>query len=239
LSGTLKRLISPARTVVMSASDDHQKLVDQTIAQFARRSVACIDFEKHVGEARTKRPDLWLPDFHALVEVKTFAPQKREIEEEQRIAKELNEGQASAYWHPLFVERFKDQLKSARRKFREYPTHSTIVLFYYLHSFIFEQTPEELLRGQEYFEFVFPKDKPQQTVQYGFGYKDRQLRRDLNQEIGAVVFDIGQNAFRVFYNHFTDKIRRIDKRIFNLPEDEHIEYVDNPVSPQFIRLDSQ
>ena len=46
-----------------------------------------------------------------------------------------------------------------------------------------------------------------------------------------MVFDIGQNAFRVFYNHFTDKIRRIDKRIFNLPEDEHFEHIDDPVSP--------
>jgi hypothetical protein len=223
----------------MSASDDHQKLVDQTIAEFAKRSVDCIDFEKHVGETGTKRPDLWLPDFHALVEVKTLAPQKREIEEEQRIARELNGGQASAYWHPLFVERFRDQLKRARRKFREYPTHSTVVLFYDLHSFVFAQTPEELLRGQEYHEYVFLRENPQQTVRHRFGYKDRQLRRDLNQEIGAVVFDVGQNAFRVFYNHFTHKIRRIDKRIFNLPEDEHFEYVDDPVSPRFIRLDKQ
>ena len=81
----------------MSASEDHQKLVDQTIAEFKKRGIECIDFEKHVGETGTKRPDLWLPDFHALVEVKTFAPQKREIEEEQRIAKELSGGQASAY----------------------------------------------------------------------------------------------------------------------------------------------
>src|SRR5215208_207490 len=94
----------------MSASEDHQKLVDQTIAEFKKRGIECIDFEKHVGETGTKRPDLWLPDFHALVEVKTFAPQKREIEEEQRIAKELSGSQAAGYWHPLFVERFSSTL---------------------------------------------------------------------------------------------------------------------------------
>jgi hypothetical protein len=235
----LKRLVTPARTADMSAADDHQKLVDQTIAEFEKRGIECIDFEKHVGETGRKRPDLCLPDFHTLVEVKTFAPQKREIEEEQRIAKELSGEQATGYWHPLFMERFRDQLQTARRKFREYPTYHTAVLFYDLHSFIFAQTPEELLRGQEYHEYVFPRDNPQLTVGYRSGYKDRQLRPDLNQEIGAVVFDIGHNAFRVFHNHFTDKIRRIDKRIFNLPEDEHFEYVDDPVSPRFIRLDRQ
>jgi hypothetical protein len=223
----------------MSASEDHQKLVDQTIAEFKKRGIKCIDFEKHVGEKATKRPDLLLPDFNTLVEVKTFARQKREVEEEQRIAKELNESQATGYWQPVFHKRFGKDLKSARRKFMEHPTRPTAVLFYDLHTFIHAQTPEDLLRGQECHEYVFPKDNPQQTVGYRFGYKDRQLRRDLNQEIGAVVFDIGHNAFRVFYNHFTHKVRRIDKRLFNLPVDEHFEYVDDPVSPRFIRLDKQ
>lgn len=223
----------------MSASEDHQKLVDQTIAEFKKRGMECIDFEKLVGETGRKRPDLCLPDFHTLVEVKTFAPQKREIEEEQRIAKELREEEATGYWHPLFVERFRDQLQTARRKFREYPTHSTIVLFYDLHSFIFAQTPEELLRGEEFYKFGNLIENPQQTVLLDHGYRKRQLRPDLNQEIGAVVFDIEQNTFRVFYNYFTDKVRRIDKRIFNLPVDEHFVYVDDPVSPRFIRLDKQ
>ena len=223
----------------MSASEDHQKLVDQTIAEFKKRGIECIDFEKHVGETGTKRPDLLLPDFNTLLEVKTFAPQKREIEEEQRIAKELNESQATGYWPAVFYQRFAKDLGSARRKFREYPTHHTAVLFYDLHSFIFAQIPEELLRGQEYHEFFYPKDNPQITVGYRSGYKDRQLRPDLNQEIGAVVFDIGHNAFRVFYNYFTHKVRRIDTRIFALPADEHFVYIDDPVSPQFISLDKQ
>jgi hypothetical protein len=223
----------------MSASEDHQKLVDQTIAEFKKRGIECIDFEKHVGETGTKRPDLLLPVFNTLLEVKTFAPQKREIEEERRIAKEASGGQAAAYWYPTFHERFAKDLGSARRKFREYPTHHTAVLFYDLHSFTFAQIPEELLRGQEYHEYVFPRDNPQLTVGYRSGYKDRQLRPDLNQEIGAVVFDIGHNAFRVFYNYFTHKVRRIDTRIFALPVDEHFVYIDDPVSPQFIRLDKQ
>jgi hypothetical protein len=223
----------------MSAADDHQKLVDQAIADLKKRGVECIDFEKHVGETGSKRPDLLLPDFNTLVEVKTFAPQKREIEEEQRIAKELRGSQASAYWQPVFHKRFGKDLGSARRKFKEYPTHHTAVLFYDLHSFIFAQTPEELLRGEEYFEFAFPKDRTEQARQVGYGHRMRQLRRDLNREIGAVIFDIGQNAFRVFYNHFTDKVRRIDKRIFNSPVDEHFTYIDDPVKPQFIRLDKQ
>jgi hypothetical protein len=214
-------------------------LVDQTVTYFEARGISSIDFEKHVGEKATKRPDLLLPEFNTLIEVKTFAPQKREIEEEERIARELSGGQAAGYWHLVFHERFADHLRSARRKFREYPTHHTAVLFYDLHTFVFAQTPEELLRGQEYHEYVYPRDNPKLTVGYRFGYKDRQLRRDLNREIGAVVFDIGHNAFRVFYNHFTDKVRRIDKGIFNLPGDEHFAYIDDPVSPRFIRLDKQ
>jgi hypothetical protein len=223
----------------MSAANDHQELVDQTIAEFNRRGIECIDFEKHVGKKATKRPDLLLPDFNTLLEVKTFAPQKREIEEEQRIAREFSGGQAAAYWHPTFHERFAKDLRSARRKFREHPTHHTAVLFYDLHSFVFTQTPEELLRGEEYFEYAFPKDRTEQARQVGYGRRMRQLRRDLNREIGAVVFDIGQNAFRVFYNYHTDKIRRIDKRIFASPVDEHFTYIDDPVKPQFIRLDKQ
>ena len=46
-----------------------------------------------------------------------------------------------------------------------------------------------------------------------YGYKKRQMRRDVNQQIGAVFFHTGKDTFRVFHNHFAEKIRRIDRRI--------------------------
>jgi hypothetical protein len=224
----------------MSASDEHQKRVNDTMARIEKRGITCIDFERQVGQESTaKRPDLWLPDFNTLLEVKTFIPQKREIKEVERIAKEVREDEVSDFWIPLFVQRFRDHLKSARQKFRVYPRHHTAVLFYDLHSFIHAQTPEELLRGEEYYEFGYLKENPRQTVLLDHGYRKRQLRQDLNTEIGAVVFHKGHNSFKVFHNHSADKIRRIDRSIFALSEDEHFEYVDNPRNPQIIKLEAQ
>jgi hypothetical protein len=225
--------------MAVSASSDHQRLVDETIAYFQEQDITCIDFEEHVGVETRKRPDLLLPDFNTLLEVKTFAPQEREIEEAHRIGKELSEGETSAYWHPTFYDRFGDHLRSARQKFRIYPNYNTAVLLYDLHSFVHAQTPEELLRGEEYYEFGYLKDDPEQTVLVDYGYKKRHLRRDVNHEIGAVVFHTGQNTFRVFHNHFAEKIRRIDKGIFALSEDEHFEYIDDSVNPQIIKLEEQ
>ncbi len=65
--------------MAVSASSEHQRLVDETIAYFQERDITCIDFEEHVGGETRKRPDLLLPDFNALLEVKTFAPQEREL----------------------------------------------------------------------------------------------------------------------------------------------------------------
>jgi hypothetical protein len=221
----------------MNAETEHQKRVDVTITYFQEREIQCVDFEDYVGHESSKRPDLLLPSFNTLIEVKTFAPQKQEIKEAQRIGKELTEGKVSAYWHPTFYDRFGDHLRSARRKFRAYPTHHTAVLFYDLHAFTHEQTPEDLLRGQEYFEFANLKADPEQVVQVGYGRSNRHLRPDVNTEIGAVVFHIVHNTFKVFHNHFADKIRRIDKRVFPLSEDQHFEYIDDSVEPRIIRLD--
>jgi hypothetical protein len=221
----------------MNAEIEHQKRVDVTITYFQEREIQCVDFEEYVGHESLKRPDLLLPTVNTLIEVKTFAPQEQEIKEAQRIGKELTEQKASAYWHPTFNDRFGDHLRSARRKFRVYPTYHTAVLFYDLHSFVHEQTPEELLRGQEYFVFANLKADPKQVVQVGYGHNERHLRQDVNTEIGAVIFHTSHNTFKVFHNHFADKIRRIDKRIFPLSEDQHFEYIDDSVEPKIIRLD--
>lgn len=221
----------------MNAEIEHQKRVDATITYFQEREIQCIDFEEYVGHESSKRPDLLLPAFHTLIEVKTFPPQKQEIKEAQRIGKELTEGKVSAYWHPIFYDRFGDHLRSARRKFRAYPTYHTAVLFYDLHSFVHEQTPEDLLRGQEYFELANLKASPRQVVQVGYGHNERHLRQDVNTEIGAVVFHTSHNTFKVFHNHFADENRRIDKRVFPLSEDQHFEYIDDRSNPRIISLE--
>src|SRR5215207_267377 len=94
--------VSRVKNMVMSASHVHQELVDTTITYFQERGINCIDYEKHIGQENSKRPDLLLPDFNTLVEVKTFAPQEREIEEAQRIGQEMLEGKTSAYWPETF-----------------------------------------------------------------------------------------------------------------------------------------
>jgi hypothetical protein len=128
-------------------------------------------------------------------------------------------------------------LRSARRKFRVYPTYHTAVLFFDLHAFTHEQTPEDLLCGQEYFEFGNLKDYPEQIVQVGYGRNNRHLRRDMNTEIGAVVFHSGHNTFKIFHNHFADKNRRIKRNIFVLSGDQHFEFVDDNVNPQILKLE--
>ena len=221
----------------VSNETEHQQCVDLTIAYFRERGIASEDYELLVGHDPVKRPDLFLPEFETLIEVKTFKPLQQEREEEQRLSQELLAEQVSAYWHSDFFDRFGDDLSLSRKKFRVNPDYHTAVLFYDLHSIFHKQSPEDLLLGQEYWRLAFPKDALHNSFPVGYGRKKRQLRRDKGNEIGAVVFHTVGNAFKVFHNRFADTIRRIDPDIFALPEDEHFEYIDDSVSPEIKPLE--
>lgn len=223
----------------VSNQTEHQKYVDLTIAYFRERGITCKDYELLVGHAAVKRPDLFLPDFETLIEVKTFTRQERERLEAQRISQEFLAGKVSTYWPPTFFDRFAQDLKHSRKKFRVSPDYHTAVIFYDLHSDIHKQSPEHLLLGQEYWKIIFAEDEPQNATAVGPGRKERQLRKKKNNEIGAVVFPIGRNAFKIFHNSFADPIRRINPDIFALPEDEHFEYIDDNGQPQIIPLERE
>lgn len=218
----------------MSNETEHQQCVDLTIAYFQVRGIACEDFELQVGHAAVRRPDLTLPEFHTLIEVKTFKRLEKEREEEQRLGQDFLAGKVSAYFYPTFYNRFDKDLRHARQKFREYPKHHTAVLFFDQHSMFHKQSPEDLLLGQEYYTFAFPNDASQNSGPLRYGRNKRQLRQDKNHEIGAVVFHTVGNAFQVFHNRFADTGRRIHPDIFALPEDEHFEYIDDSGDPKII-----
>ncbi len=220
----------------MSNQTEHQQSVALTISYFQERGITCVDYETQVGHDASKRPDLFLPDFETLLEVKTFTRQQRERQEEQRLSQEFLSGKVSAYWFPTFYDRFGDDLRDSRQKFRVYPDYHTAVIFYDFHSIFHKQSPEELLLGQESWEIAFPKDEPRKHFLTGYERKNRQLRRDKGNDIGAVVFHVGHNAFKIFHNRFADPIRRINVDIFALPDDEHFEYIDDSVNPQVIPL---
>ncbi|MBD0395442.1 MAG: hypothetical protein ICV52_16745 [Microcoleus sp. C1-bin4] len=160
-------------------------------------------------------------------EVKTFQPKQRELQEAQSLGQELLSGKAVAYWHREFFDRFGRDLSHSRKKFREYPDYHTAVVFYDLHSIFHVQNPEDLLLGEDIWKITTSGLVPSEP-------KKRQLRRDKNKEIGAVVFHNGRNAFQIFHHHFADPIRRINPAIFGLAEDEHFEYIDDSVNPQII-----
>ncbi len=220
----------------MSYKTEHQKCIDLTIAYFRERGVTCEDYEAQVGHEASKRPDLILPDFATLLEVKTFTPQEKELQEAQRLSQDFVAGKVSAYWHPDFFDRFGDDLRHSRQKFREYPGYHTAVIFYDLHSIFHQQSPEDLLLGQESWEIGFLENDPRQPSLVGYERKKRQLRRDKSNDIGAVAFHTGRNAFKVFHNHFADPKRRINPDIFALTEDQHFVYRDDRINPQIIPL---
>jgi hypothetical protein len=220
----------------MSEQTEHQKLVDLTIARFQERGITCVDYETLLNHDDSKRPDLLLPDFDTFLEVKTFIPKQRERKEEQRIMQELVAGRVSASWQPAFFDRFGDDLSLSSKKFRVYPDYHTAVIIYDLHTFIHKPNPEELLLGQEYWEIAFPANERQNPVPVGYGRKKRQLRRDKNTEIGAVVFSTDRNVYKIFHHRFAEPIRRITPDIFALPEDEHFEYIDDSKDPQIVPL---
>jgi hypothetical protein len=220
----------------MSADTNHQECVDLTISYFRERGITCEDYELQIGDDPAKRPDLILPDFHTFIEVKTFSPQQQELEKAQRIAQDLMEGKVVTYWPPTFYNRFHDDLSHSRRKFRVYPEYHTAVLFYDLHSVLHQQSPEELLLGQEYVEVAFPEAEPRDPIRVNDGRKERQLRRDKNTEIGSVVFHTGHNTFRIFHNGYANPVRQIDQNIFALPDDEHFKYIDDSRNPRLVPL---
>ncbi len=212
---------------IVSSQTEHQKCVELTIACFQERGIHCEDNEARVGHDDAKRPDLILPGFETVLEVKTFQPEQQELQEAQSLGQELLSGKAVAYWHREFFDRFGCDLSHSRKKFREYPDYHTAVVFYDLHSIFHEQNPEDLLLGQDIYQITTSGLVPTER-------KKRQLRRDKNKEIGAVVFHTGRNAFQIFHHHFADPVRRIDRGIFALPEDEHFEFIDggeNPIVP--------
>jgi len=114
----------------MNAEAEHHKRVQATLTYFQVRGIRCEDFEKRAGPDPAKRPDLLLPDFPTVIEVKTFAPQEQEIKEAQRIGgKELAGGKVSAYWHPTFYDRFGDHLRAcANRRVAYVSTGATKVV---------------------------------------------------------------------------------------------------------------
>ena len=222
--------------IPMSAETEHQERVNRTILYFEERGIACHDYELMVGDDPSKRPDLLLPDFHTFIEVKTFFPQQREREEAEKLGPELMAGKAIAIWQPTFYSRFGKDLSHSRQKFRRYPDYHTAVIFYDLHSIFHEQSPEDLLLGQESLQIAFPKNQSSQPLVVGYERKNRQLRQDKSTDIGAVVFPIGHNTFKVFHNHFAEPVRKIDQSIFALPDDEHFEYIDDSREPRIVPL---
>jgi hypothetical protein len=216
---------------IVSSQTDHQKCVEFTIACFRERGIRCEDNEARVGQDDAKRSDLILPDFETLLEVKTFKPKQQERQEEQRIRQELHSGKASAVVPPDLYGRFGDDLKHSRKKFREGPDYHTAVIFYDLHSFVHEVNPEDLLLGQEIWTITVSKRDLQKSFPVRSERKNRQLRRDKNEEVGAVVFHTGRNAFQIFHHYFADPVRRINPDIFALPEDEHFVCIDDKIIP--------
>jgi hypothetical protein len=220
----------------MSADIEHQKCIDQTISYIEQRGITCQDYEKLIGDNPSKRPDLLLPDFHTFIEVKTFSPQQEEREETQRLGQDFMAGKVTAYWHPDFFDRFGDDLRHSRRKFRDYPEYHTAVIFYDLHSIFHEQSPENLLRGQESWQVAFSENEAPQPYLAGYERTKRQLRRDKSRDIGAVAFHVDHNAFKIFHNRYAHPVRRIDRKIFALPDDEHFEYIDDKRDPKIVPL---
>jgi len=223
----------------VNAEVEHQKCVKATIKYFQERGIRCFDFEEMIGHQAVKRPDLLLPDFHTLLEVKVLVPQDSELQGERRLGKELLSGEAVGYSPIDFFNRFSDHLENSRRKFREYPDHHTAVIFFDLRAFFYKQSPETLILGQEFWKIAVPEDKRGQVYQVGAGHNMRQLRRDLNTEIGAVAFYTGGNSFKIFHHRFAGRIRHIDQNVFSLPEDQHFEYIDDSGKPDINPLDGQ
>jgi len=212
----------------------HDKCIQTLKLWFEERSIACVDFEERMGNQNIKRPDLLLPVFRTLIEVKTIQPQEQEINEERRIAQDLKTTRITTYWHPEFRGRFLDDLKEARRQFRNFSSYSTAVIFFDFHSTFHRQDPVTLLRGQEYLTVAVPKDPKIPPHPIKSGHNERPLRHDLNNEIGAVIFATDRNTFSIYHNQAAEKIRRLPKEVFSLQQDKHFKYYDDKINPKIV-----
>jgi hypothetical protein len=212
----------------------HKNCIDVLKIWLQERNIDCVDFEEKVGNQDVKRPDLLLPSYNTLIEVKTMQPKEDQISEEKRITQDLQASRVASYFHPTFRERFFDDLKQARKQFRGFPNHSTAVIFFDFHSSFHRQDPIMLLRGQQYLTIAVPKNPKIKPFPIKSGHSDRPLRHDLNNEIGAVVFPFDRNEFRVFYNQTADESRKIPKGLFSSPKDKHYKYFDDNNNPVIV-----
>jgi len=215
---------------------DHDECVRKVMDYFSLKNIKCENFEKIVGADGPKRPDLLLTDLNTLIEIKTIAPSAEEKEEEDKIKRMVSDGGTASYTYPIFRTKFKDDLEDSRRKFRNFEDYSTVVIIFDLFGFHFKQRPELLLCGEQQLNITIPNDSKEEPYVNSSQQNDRCIRRDLNTEIGAIVFYDDKDFFKIFYNIFCEDKRRIDSTIFNFDNNEHYNFIDDKSNPLIVKL---
>jgi hypothetical protein len=219
----------------METISEHDKCVNIVIDYFKSQNIRCEDFEKIVGPTGPKRPDLLLPDFKTLIEIKTFLPTENQMKMEEYLVEQANLGISIASDLPIERDRFDDDLTDSRRKFREFPDYSTTVIFFDLHKWIHAQIPELLLGGETRIHYDTSKFPAEPIISE---QRERPVRRDWNTEIGAIVFfEKSRNIYKVYYNVFAELSRRISSDIFKSGGNEHYDFVSDIIQPKFSKIE--
>lgn len=197
----------------------HDECVKHFSQLMQRRGLECEKFEIQVYKEGHKQPDLIIPRFNTLVEIKTLQPEKTDIDRVQDIETQLKNKNIANYKHPDYHQRFLDLLESARRQFRSHLGYSTMVVVYDLFEFWVKQDPQILMEGQQKIQVSVPKDTSLSSRVTEVFFHEKPFRESLNTEIGAVVFLKRDSEDLVVYiNNFANRVQP-NRKMFNEQDD--------------------
>lgn len=179
---------------------NHDSCVENIKQLFYAAGFICMNEDQN-GKNKKKTPDLKCEDQKIVIEIKTFqGGNKDRAREDKSLASIKSNG---AYWMEEKHSTFADRIKSARKKFRNYPGYKSLVVFIdYMP--LDNQSIEELLWKESYRIKVFSNMMCSVTTKYA----DKIFTNKKNIEIGAVAL-LRNNNFLIIHNHQAKEKRKI------------------------------
>ena len=195
---------------MLKEKEIHENYKDEIIFFLNNLGFNCIDFEKQEKGTEKKKPDIKELNNNILIEVKVLFLNNILKKQANEIGKKLVRGEAATYWLTN-TPNFHDHLQDCRYKFRQYDENKTMVIFInkMAHQ---EQSLEDLLSGEEY--YIISSDDQNISID-GSGHKNREIRANINHEIGAIgQYYPNEKYLKIIHNTFASQCRKIPTNVF-------------------------
>ena len=193
----------------------HANCVRDFIAQMKLRRIRCMYFEGIPSLRNMKQPDLLIPSYKVLVEIKTLQPEPEDEKILADINRQIKKGGLASYSHPDYYERHLRLISAARKQFRPHKGFKSLVVVYDMFDFFLKQDPQILMEGMQKIIVRVSRDPRHKSYVSSVEYDHKPFRGNLNTEIGAVAFRKRQgDGFIVYQNILADRSRTLGTSLF-------------------------